>query len=416
MILKRIEVFNFMTLRKFEWDIKNNFNLIYGENGAGKSTIIDIFDYLLVIFRKPMIQKEFILQMEKKEYEFGEELNILGDIYENYATRGFKDNVEVSFDFEYKSKKGDYKIVLNKNNEIVYELLRYAGGKKIAKVFLRDEEKISYNEELKNYFKRYNYHYENNKNSIIAIFNLLFSEEEIDYEDNMSLEVINHLANSIVHNHKFHRNRFHTSVHGFLVKNYRIKPEQKKDFEKILDEQIEDFSNFVRDIDDKIFDISYQVENSEKYIDYIICSNKRIDGQEAIVPFNLESSGTQIYMEYYNLVKMISNEKENLFLWDEIDLHLHSNLATKLIEYVYKQIKKNNKQLIMTTHNLSWLNNKNIKNKEKNIIIVNPANGIRKIQDLQGEDVKDNFTRKYELGLYGGVPSKSDIYWEPDGN
>ena len=201
---------------------------------------------------------------------------------------------------------------------------------------------------------------------------------------------------------------------GYLKSSYIVSIEEEKEFEEFIDNQISDFEHFVKDIDKQITEISYTKKIDQKILLYELETNKNIEGNSVKIPFSKESSGTKIYIEYYNIFKHIEKSRDMLYLWDEFDLHMHEMLSTKLAEYLKKLIAKNNVQILITTHNLNLLSNKNFENKEKYIMKVNPLTGNRSVRNLLGEDVKGNNKRKYELGLYGGIPSKSDIYWTPN--
>lgn len=120
-----------------------------------------------------------------------------------------------------------------------------------------------------------------------------------------------------------------------------------------------------------------------------------------------ESDGTRRLMD---LIEVLINTKEKVFVIDEIDRSLHPNLTYKFIELFLNFSSNTNSQLIITTHedrvlDLNLLRRDEIWFAEKNNY------GVTKLYSL--ENYQPRFDKKtckaYLDGRYGAIPKFKDI-------
>ncbi|MGL4589570.1 MAG: AAA family ATPase [Mycoplasmatales bacterium] len=429
MYLTKIKIENFSVFKNFEWEIKNNFNIIYGENGAGKTTLIELFDFLGSLFQKRSAEKT-LESWRNKLKRIDEFDQLLGDgfilskfdkPFSHFATIDCDQPIIIELQFVYLEKNGSYKIVIDKNDEIIQEELWYATNKRKMIIFKKSNNRLN-SKSLSRFINSFDFYFEEPMYSTISIFDFLFSEKKISAEDlkkNQELQLINQLATVFHINNKFPKASkiiFSSFSEPFaaIEHTYIIGLVHEKKLQKMIEKNKVDFFNFVSEIDNQIIDIGFHKTILNEDVKYELFFKKQIGDKEIEIPFAQESSGTKLFLEYYNLLKSFAQNKNTIYAWDEIDLHMHANLSIKLLELVKQYSEKNNIQFFVTTHNQNLLNSHFLKNKEKCIVTINPLNGQRQMIDLSGVDTKDNNAKKYSMGLYARVPGLSHIFWEPN--
>lgn len=85
MILKKIEIENVKTHKKSIIPFKSGLNVLYGDNGAGKSTVLEMIGFVLFDFLKSKSHKDFVRDVKDDKPEYGTiTLYILGSDDEMY--------------------------------------------------------------------------------------------------------------------------------------------------------------------------------------------------------------------------------------------------------------------------------------------------------------------------------------------
>ena len=119
--------------------------------------------------------------------------------------------------------------------------------------------------------------------------------------------------------------------------------------------------------------------------------------------YNDESDGTKRLIDLIPL--FYENEKASLIIIDEIDRSLHTNLTRKFIELFYVSVKKNECQLIATTHDSNLLD-LGLLRQDEIWFIEREEDHSSKIFSLN--EFKERFDKRidkeYLLGRYGAVP------------
>lgn len=406
MKVTRLYVENVQAFNKLEYFPGESINLIYGQNGAGKSSFVEIFDLLTMIFKRQSISYDILSNLNSRARN---ELNSIFDLYNNYSTIGNEKNMVIEFDFNISGKNGSYKIEINKDNEVVLEQLDYAIKTRKSSIYkrgLNGHVETKY-KALSNIVTKYDLE---NQNSIVSFIDFL-KEKELISNDSEEFELIEQLTNMFMCNHQYHKNGFHIERGGVLCERFIVEEGQVSGFEEIVEKGVlPQFKEFVYQIDENILDIKYDTKylEDEKKYDKSLVFTKELSGQLIDIPFSKESTGTKKYIEYFNYIHM-AKKRETVFIWDEVGVNLHQNLANKIFDYMVKVMKENNRQMIMTSHSLSLLDSDVLANKEKQLIINN--SGTRKIISLAGIDSKDKVSKKYQEGHYGAIPNLSAI-WE----
>ncbi len=189
-----LHVKNFKSLVDFTIDFRNSRNTprkfiaIYGENGAGKSNIVDVFYFLKrtlntrLDFEFPQIDIPIIPQKHKKQVS--RDLTSLKTIIKNSKTFGSNDNMVIKCGIRINNI--DYEYIIETDNEnIVYEKLSYikSNNSKLLYEIKKDKTLIAnsikdsrYKHELEYEIKKYW-----GKHSLLAIINYESYAKRVDF-------------------------------------------------------------------------------------------------------------------------------------------------------------------------------------------------------------------------------------------
>lgn len=434
MKITKIKANNFKSLKNFEINFSRNtnINIIYGVNGAGKSTIISILS---------VIQKVLLLKAEEHNHLSvnlpfqPQNIYDLNRIYNEASTIGFKDEIELGIEFvDQKDNKYYFDLNLGPNGIVTYEEFGHIVNKEKEMYFGKKFNSWIDSKKINNLFKKEMYDLNKlEKNSIASLiyYIILKRHEEIrrelssdeykfiiplfDVFANFSyflkaspkeipiLETIDQLyVNGIIHLNASH-------------------PDFNKWYKK-LESSIEKFSDFACSIDSSIIEVKIINRPIRGTYDTSISFGflKRINGKVIVIPWERESSGTKSYSKLYNIYYQIKNKKFSFItLIDELGGELNEVLTANIYNKFYRVAKDLDKQLIITTHssillNRNFLNQKNNSNwnKERFIIDRNLVDGVTRVMSLKNVDNKENNQRKYLIGKYGGVPLFKELLSE----
>lgn len=127
------------------------------------------------------------------------------------------------------------------------------------------------------------------------------------------------------------------------------------------------------------------------------------ENDEGEYSFSEESDGTIRLLDLIEI--LLKNNRQKVYVIDELDRCLHPQLTYKFIEEFLKKQDKTNIQLIVTTHE-SRLLNFNLLRRDEIWFANREKNGPTKLYSL--EDYNERFDKKidkaYLEGRYGGVP------------
>lgn len=119
--------------------------------------------------------------------------------------------------------------------------------------------------------------------------------------------------------------------------------------------------------------------------------------------FSEESDGTRRLFDLLDI--LISNEKNKIYVIDELERSLHPKLTYKFLELFFEHLKENNTQLIFTTHESTIMDQELLRRDEIWFVERNRDN----ISHLYSLDrFKERYDKKlskaYLEGRYGAVP------------
>ena len=119
--------------------------------------------------------------------------------------------------------------------------------------------------------------------------------------------------------------------------------------------------------------------------------------------FSEESDGTRRLFDLLDI--LISNEKNKIYVIDELERSLHPKLTYKFLELFFEHLKENNTQLIFTTHESTIMDQELLRRDEIWFVERNKEN----VSHLYSLDrFKERYDKKlskaYLEGRYGAVP------------
>ncbi|CDD36462.1 putative uncharacterized protein [Clostridium sp. CAG:356] len=426
---------NFKSLKDIEFNLNrtktktNQFISIYGENGSGKTNIVELFKLLqqstmsratdIAMNKMP---KEFWKIQEEMSDQLPTEIRQIFQLSLNlkeYRMIDEEEATEIEYGFKINNKEGFYYIKFD--DEIIEEKLYYTAGKQRAYLFeiKKEDNKIiknlnknifineKYNEELIDGIDKYW-----GKYTFLSLLSFETIEKNKEYIDNNIskniIEVINEIWLMTVHVDKgalrimpdgFVRVRKLNNIQKGIVKKDKLS--EIKKYENVL-------NIFFTQAYADIKEVKYEINEKEDRIHYELYFNKMIGGQIKSIPSRLESDGTRRILNQFDTI--IGSLLGETVILDEIDNGIHDVLMKNIIMSIKDEITG---QLIITTHNTLLLE---ILPKENIYILSTDYNGNKTINSIKEYGIKiqrnNNARDLYFKGLFGGIPTTDYIDFE----
>lgn len=426
---------NFKSLKGIEFNLNrtktktNQFISIYGENGSGKTNIVELFKLLqqstmsratdIAMNKMP---KEFWKIQEEMSDQLPTEIRQIFQLSLNlkeYRMIDEEEATEIEYGFKINNKEGFYYIKFD--DEIIEEKLYYTAGKQRAYLFeiKKEDNKIiknlnknifineKYNEELIDEIDKYW-----GKYTFLSLLSFETIEKNKEYIDNNIskniIEVINEIWLMTVHVDKgalrimpdgFVRVRKLNNIQKGIVKKDKLS--EIKKYENVL-------NIFFTQAYADIKEVKYEINEKEDRIHYELYFNKMIGGQIKSIPSRLESDGTRRILNQFDTI--IGSLLGETVILDEIDNGIHDVLMKNIIMSIKDEITG---QLIITTHNTLLLE---ILPKENIYILSTDYNGNKTINSIKEYGIKiqrnNNARDLYFKGLFGGIPTTDYIDFE----
>lgn len=426
---------NFKSLKDIEFNLNktktktNQFISIYGENGSGKTNIVELFKLLqqstmsratdIAMNKMP---KEFWKIQEEMSDQLPTEIRQIFQLSFNlkeYRMLDEEESTEIEYGFKIDDNDGFYYIKFD--DEIIEEKLYYMAGKQRAYLFQINKEnnKIiknlnknifineKYNEELIDGIDKYW-----GKYTFLSLLSFEAIEKNKDYIDNNIskniMEVIDKIWSMTVHVDKgalkiipdgFVKVRKLNNIQEGIVKKDKL-PEIKK-YENVL-------NIFFTQAYADIKEVKYKINEKEDRIHYELYFYKMIGGQIKSIPSELESDGTRRILNQFDTI--IGSLLGETVIIDEIDNGIHDVLMKNIIMSIKDEITG---QLIITTHNTLLLE---ILPKEYIYILSTDYNGNKTINSIKEYGIKiqknNNARDLYFKGVFGGIPTTDYIDFE----
>lgn len=430
-----IKAKNFKSLKDINFDMRktqkeiNKLIVIYGENGSGKTNIVELFKFLQqsILAKANEYYFKDLLNFQdgasKISYDYIESVIGTSNIrfqLNDYRTIDENEITELEYGFELNEIEGIYSIKFD--NEIKEEKLYYIIDKQRGYLFDIEKDNFQINKKLNSkIFKnqKYNEELEENidkywgKYSFLSLMNIEFMHKNAEYitksiSDNLS-SIIYELSDYAVHIDG-------NDTKGIIPENFHVKDtvdnlgkgrieSQKKEILYKYEELLKLF--FTQAYSD-IKDVKYEIDEEKELTYYELIFSKAIGGKIKNIPYHKESEGTKRIVKQFDTLIGAINGKNVII--DEIDNGIHDLLIKNIIMSIKEEI---NGQLIVTTHNTLLLESLP---KEYIYILISDYEGnkqINSISDYETKVQKNNNARDlYLKGAFGGIPLSDYIDFE----
>jgi len=172
--------------------------------------------------------------------------------------------------------------------------------------------------------------------------------------------------------------------------------------DKLEDEFLENNKNPVKfslRSQDNIFSLEKDTEDEIKIKTIILKHYK----SESVYEFFEESDGTRRLFELFEVI--LQKNENKVFVIDEIDRSLHTNLLVKFLELFIDNLNEQSKQLVFTTHDPQVLNEQLLRRDEVWFVDRTAENNSKLYSLDEFEEIHNELTKdSYLLGRYGAIP------------
>lgn len=398
--------------------------LIYGENGIGKSNLassffmlsetlrtMDVRDIMQSIFSHDpdKLLDEKFTKILKSRYRDLESL-----IQENKMVDS-SESMYMEFGFNLDGKKGKYILETN-NSQIISEKLEFVLAKNRGTCFNISPDKITISPKL---FLDKKAHSEIiasckkywGKHSLLSILLHESDDKSDQYIKNQisdNFDIVLDFFSQISCKVKF-GSRQERGVIGLPPEIFGSFDDGDipVDEEDILNKTEHMLNIFFKYTYHDIDNVFYKRETKENRIYYQLMVSKNIAGLERVIPFSLESTGTQSLLQLLPFMLVVVR-RPIVAIIDEFDTALHDKLVEKLVVALNSEIQG---QLIMTTHNTLLM--ESVLSKENIYVINEDEMGNKEIKCITYYDNKihknTNIRNQYLNGQYHGIPEINEF-------
>lgn len=378
----------------------SNMALMYGKNNVGKTNVIKVIKII-----KDLIESGKVSLSE----------------HDRFAGNS-NDDIKLELEILGKINRYRYKIVIDSNNEVVEESL-FVNVKMInrqQRIYTRNRKEISLSNMYKTYYKMV---------SDLDSKDVLVST--LKYANNSDINDFIQAINNIIYvdsNSWYHlEDKIIKALENDMIKKYVVRI-------------VQSYGTRISDIDtyrlDKNFMSSYQsfylrankkgldkmnMEDLAKIPSIPLTNQNQEDGYCLVAKFEKPD----YYQDYYQLSqgtkKLITmaciifdgvvNDKNIIMLCDEIDVSLHANVVTKLLEELATLLDEKPRQIIATIHLPSGLDIRQISSDAKFLLEKdsNYQTTISKLSDY-GLRKEHKASKRYLTGAYGAIPVLDDDF------
>lgn len=402
--------------------------VIYGENGAGKTNLLQSINFLSQSFGTLLNQQRLEQINLKKQDSINDLLNedlaqqliqsilkeqfiTLEGLINKYKMLNSTEPMDLEFGFRINNHNGLYSVSFN-HGEVVEERLRYVLNSRIGEYFRISPREIylspsvfrgqfaqEIHEEIRKYW---------GKHTLLSIIFKEVEEKNRQYiveqlGDNFEtlLDWFKYLT---VWCKGFSTETAHIAVPFRFMKNLeqgRIKRDNMHELELCQDALNHFFTSLYSDI--KL--VSYHIEDAGDKVKYQLCFSKQIDGELLEVPVSQESTGTRKLLEIFPV--LFASCAGKTVVVDEIDSGIHDLLMEEVLKSLIESISG---QLIITTHNTLLMRSLS---PENIYIIREDYDGRKQIRPISDSELRiqrnNNIQHRYFRGDYGGTPYVGDF-------
>lgn len=420
-----LKVENFRSLKSFEADFRDrsgapkNLVLIYGENGSGKTNLVEAFNVLKSLNRSMNLQK-LLIEILSQNATSSDDQKMDSDslvkmitskfdmrqILSDSRTCGSDGDIILEFGFSIDGDKGVYRIVYGDElkEESLYFLLNEKSGFnfKIASPKKYQISSIAFpSQEYQKSLKINIEKYWGTNTLLSIIYNDLYDSNSTYMRESLSASFFRVVQFFKTFALSLKRDGKRDEINGMDILASLDSGEIAKSELSFLEKKQQILQATFTALFSDIKDVYYKTtENDKGVLHYDLFFKKMIGGELLDISFKDESLGTK------NLLKIFPYFFPAIMgqtaIIDEADTGIHDLLFAQLIEGITPNIDG---QLIMTTHNTSIM--QRVDRSAIHFIESDPI-GNKKFVNLTSFPTRTmanhNVQDRYLQGIYGGVP------------
>ena len=427
-MFKRIQLRNFRSFRELDFDMcwkrdsPQRFVSVYGENGSGKTNLVESIALLVTSigtlvpvhpfsllprFRRGGVTIDNAIGHSVRRGIREDTLHLISEYVSEIRTIGSEDDTVVRYTFEVGGRDAEYEMAFGPDCRLVRESLRYVLEKRTVQYFsVSSSEKgidISINnsvfgnplvssltEEARMLWGNH---------TLLAILLDQYRLNNPSFmEDNVGpgmKAVIDYIARIGVHvSSPLSDTTF--GLHEGTI------PSSQADWLDGMEEALDGF--FTRICSD-VSKVHYRRSESIGRIDYELCFDRIIGGKVCEIPYGSESRGTRKLVQLFP--QFMAAAYGYVSFVDEMDSNIHDLLVTKLINGMMPDISG---QLVVTTHNTSLLEDADPRSVYILQVDAEGGRSISSMASIERIQKTHNKRKRYLDGAVGGVPYIGEIY------
>lgn len=430
-----IKVKNFRLFKDMDFDFTEKANkaknvvVIYGENGAGKSSITDLFSFLhdsITTIASGQILSSMFARLGKNAPSQEEIDSVFHDlnrdikslIGDNKRIGSNKELMEIVYSFSLDDKLGTYRLSFS-DDRLVFESLDFQVNERGINVFSLSNDgnvnailnkTVFKDGEVKDKLmdairQKFGIH------SFLAILFDLVNESNSDYIESgvgrSVLTILSFFSSLIVYGDRgaaFTKIGFSPEASLHLISD-PTDSYLSKESARYLERTTRALSLYLKSMYsriEKVEIVKNEAEPNGRYGFFFI--ERGLDGKTIRIPFEEESTGTKNVVRLF--VSLFAASSGYTVIIDEIDEGIHDVLMRDIMESIIGDIDG---QLIITTHNTLLMKTVS----PKSIYLLNfegDKERFYSLDEVNGRVAKDaDVIGRYLKGLYGGVPYSSGL-------
>ena len=413
LMFKKLTMRNFMSFKDTSVDLcvkkdsPPNYTLFYGENGAGKSNLIQSVSFLKESVTTMKAEKLFSANPPNIPAEMIPRMPNLADIFRVVKTVDSTENMYLCYEMSVHKRNTVYEMEFS-DNELIREELHTSLGKKTGllysienkngrkKIYMADKfvKDPRFKDELMQQIPRFW-----GKNSFLAILDLMTIDTNPEYlEDNVMYvyDIISYIESiqvsvaPIFGQVRCDPYPFLANLESGIIK--KTDEHALRAYEKAL-------NRFFRRLYHNVTKVHYELSPSGDMIRYRLLFDRKMDGRVVTIPSVMESNGTRKLVSIFNT--LITCSSDGIAFIDEMDSGVHDKLICDLLSQTLPEVGG---QLIITTHNTELL--KHVP--PKNVFVIDvDSDGYKEVRNFNKTvrtQTNNNNQTRYMNNAVGGIP------------
>ncbi len=405
--MRSMELENFQSFSRIDLDLNGrngsvkNHAFIYGENGSGKSNLINAIFLLKVCsgsLRRMTDDRDGNLPAASPDDD-------LKQLAKDMRMIGSEGTMRLVYTFSVKGSDAKYTIEFDADGSLVKEVLENRINSRRGVLFKLESGQDPYfvrglvkDKRFRDKVKSEISQYWGNR-SLLCILNEDFGESNPRFiSENINVNLLNFISE--VNSTLVDTKSFPIMVPGIGMPKGRIRSDREKDLDIIQNIISCFFSRLYTDVTGAFF----KKEVKGEFTEYELFFQKRISGKIRDIPASWESTGTQKMMSIMSA--LMSCVQGGCVFIDEMDTGVHDLLISGVIEQTIPDIKG---QLVATTHNTCLMDELDADSVYVIGVDMDGYKRIRCVSSIERIRKANSIRHKYLEGRFGGIPFPADI-------